>query len=46
MKIRNEDYNWNGLHLRVTVEDDDWFGYGAIIRSGVAIGEGSSAASG
>lgn len=45
-EIRDADYDWKGLHLKVVVGDDVWIGYGAIILSGVTIGEGSIVASG
>ncbi len=45
-EIRNENYDWKGLQLRIVVGDDVWIGYGAIILSGVTIGEGSIVASG
>ena len=40
-QIRDKDYNWKGLHEKVIIEDDVWIGYGAIILSGVTIGQGS-----
>jgi len=46
MQIRDLDYDWKGLDLKVVVEDDVWIGYGAIILSGVRIGEGAVVASG
>lgn len=45
-EIRDEDYDWKGLGLKVVVGDDVWIGYGAVILSGVTIGEGSIVASG
>ena len=45
-EIRDDDYDWKGLGLKVTVGDDVWIGYGATILSGVMIGEGSIVASG
>ena len=45
-EIRDEDYDWKGLGLKVIVGDDVWIGYGAVILSGVSIGEGSIVASG
>jgi chloramphenicol O-acetyltransferase type B len=45
-EIRDDDYDWKGLGLKVVVEDDVWIGYGAIILSGVTLGEGSIVASG
>lgn len=45
-QIRNPDYDWKGQDTKVTVGDDVWIGYGAIILSGVTIGEGSVIAAG
>jgi chloramphenicol O-acetyltransferase type B len=45
-QIRDDDYNWKGLGIKVVVGDDVWIGYGAVILSGVTIGEGSIVASG
>lgn len=45
-QIRDSDYDWKGVGLKVTVKDDVWIGYGAIIMSGVTIGEGAIVASG
>jgi acetyltransferase-like isoleucine patch superfamily enzyme len=45
-EIRDEDYDWKGLGLKVVVGDDVWIGYGTVILSGVTIGEGSIIASG
>jgi acetyltransferase-like isoleucine patch superfamily enzyme len=45
-EIRDADYNWKGIGLKVVVEDDVWIGYGAIILSGVTLGEGCIVASG
>ncbi len=45
-QIRDNDYNWKGLNLKVVIEDDVWIGYGSIILSGVRIGQGSIIASG
>jgi len=45
-EIRDDDYDWRGLGLKVVVGDDVWIGYGAIILSGVTLGEGSIVASG
>lgn len=45
-QIRDADYDWKGLDLKVVVGDDVWIGYGAILLSGVEIGEGSVVASG
>lgn len=41
VQIRDKDYNWKGLNLITTIEDDVWVGYGATILGGVKIGEGS-----
>lgn len=45
-QIRDADYNWLGLNSVITIGDDVWVGYGAIILSGVNIGEGSIIAAG
>ena len=45
-QIRDTDYDWKGNDIKVTVGDDVWIGYGAIILSGVTIGEGSVIAAG
>lgn len=45
-EIRDDDYDWKGLGLKVVVEDDVWIGYGAIILSGGTLGEGCIVASG
>jgi acetyltransferase-like isoleucine patch superfamily enzyme len=45
-QIRDPDYDWKGLNLKVIIEDDVWIGYGSIIVSGVRIGQGSIIASG
>lgn len=45
-EIRDDDYDWKGIGLKVVVEDDVWIGYGAIILSGVTLGEGCIVASG
>lgn len=45
-QIRDSDYEWDGKDIKVTVGDDVWIGYGAIILSGVTIGEGSVIAAG
>jgi acetyltransferase-like isoleucine patch superfamily enzyme len=45
-QIRDADYDWKGLGMEVVVGDDVWIGYGAILLSGVEIGEGSIVASG
>jgi acetyltransferase-like isoleucine patch superfamily enzyme len=45
-KIKDADYHWKGIELRVFVEDDVWIGYGCIILSGVKIGKGSIIAAG
>ena len=45
-QIRDPDYDWKGADIKVTVSDDVWIGYGAIILSGVTIGEGSVIAAG
>ncbi len=45
-RISDKDYNWKGLDEKVVIGDDVWVGYGAIILSGVTIGEGSIIAAG
>jgi chloramphenicol O-acetyltransferase type B len=45
-QIRDPDYNWKGLDLKVVIGDDVWIGYGTIIISGVTIGNGSIIAAG
>lgn len=45
-QIRDANYDWKGSDILVTVGDDVWIGYGAIILSGVTVGEGSVIASG
>ena len=45
-QIRDPDYDWKGSDIKVTVGDDVWIGFGAIILSGVTIGEGSVIAAG
>ena len=45
-QIRDFNYNWKGLQSQVTIGNDVWIGYGAIILSGVSIGEGSIVAAG
>ncbi len=44
--IRDPDYTWKGLDEKIIVSDDVWIGYGAIILSGVRIGQGSIIAAG
>lgn len=45
-RIRNAHYAWKGLDSKVVIADDVWIGYGAIVLSGVTIGEGSVIAAG
>jgi chloramphenicol O-acetyltransferase type B len=45
-QIRQPGYDWLGLKERTRVCDDVWIGYGAIILSGVTIGEGAIVAAG
>ena len=45
-QIRDADYNWKGLNNLTTIESDVWIGYGAIVMSGVRIGQGSIIAAG
>ena len=44
--IRDEDYKWKGIDSIITIQDDVWVGYGAIIISGVSIGKGAIIAAG
>lgn len=44
--IRDQKYNWRGLNSIVTIGDDVWVGYGAIILSGVKINNGAIIAAG
>lgn len=44
--IRDKDYNWKGLGLTTTIEDDVWVGYGSTIMQGVTIHQGSIIAAG
>lgn len=46
MQIRDDDYDWKGKHELTVIGDDVWIGYGAIIMSGVHIGNGSIIAAG
>lgn len=45
-QIRDKKYDWKGLNLRITIEEDVWIGVGSIILSGVNIGKGSIIAAG
>jgi acetyltransferase-like isoleucine patch superfamily enzyme len=45
-RIRDADYNWKGMNNLTIIENDVWIGYGAIIMSGVKIGQGSIIAAG
>lgn len=45
-QIRDKDYNWKGLNSCITIEDDVWVGYGAILMSGIKIGRGAIVAAG
>lgn len=40
-QIRDAHYNWKGLDLVTTIENDVWVGYGSTVMGGVTIGEGS-----
>ena len=46
MQIRNNDYDWKGKELLVEMGHDVWIGYGAIVLSGVKIGDGAIIAAG
>jgi len=45
-QVRDADYSWKGLDGQVTIGNDVWIGYGAIILSGVTISDGSIVAAG
>jgi len=45
-QIRDPDYTWKGLDMKVVIGDDVWIGYGTIVLSGVTIGNGSIIAAG
>lgn len=45
-QIRDPDYTWKGLDMKVVIGDDVWIGYGSIVLSGVTIGNGSIIAAG
>lgn len=45
-QIRDKDYNWKGLSQKIIIEDDVWVGYGAILLSGIKVGQGSIIAAG
>ena len=45
-QIRDKNYAWKGLEMKVVIGDDVWIGYGAIILCGVNIGNGSIIAAG
>lgn len=45
-QIRDANYNWKGLTSQVVIGDDVWVGYGAILMSGVSIGNGAIIAAG
>lgn len=45
-RIRDTNYNWKGLQLITTIEDDVWVGYGSIIMQGVNLGKGGIIAAG
>ncbi|WP_205512160.1 acyltransferase [Longitalea arenae] len=40
-QVRDPKYNWKGIGLVTTIEDDVWIGYGSTVMGGVTIGEGS-----
>lgn len=44
--IRDHGYNWKGLGLVTTIQDDVWIGYGATVMQGVTIAEGAIIAAG
>lgn len=45
-QIRDAGYSWKGLQSKVVIGSDVWIGYGAIIISGVSIGDYSIVAAG
>lgn len=45
-QIRDKDYTWKGLNEITYIGDDVWVGYGAIIMSGIRIGNGTIVAAG
>lgn len=45
-QIRDPDYSWKGLHMKIVIGDDVWIGYGSIVLGGVTIGNGSIIAAG
>lgn len=45
-QIRDNDYDWRGRDLAINVGNDVWIGYGAIVLSGVTIGNYSIIAAG
>jgi chloramphenicol O-acetyltransferase type B len=46
INIRSPQYQWKGRGLETRIGDDVWIGLGAIVLSGVSIGEGSVIAAG
>lgn len=46
MQMHDKDYNWKGKDELTVIGDDVWIGYGAIIMSGVRIGNGCIIAAG
>jgi acetyltransferase-like isoleucine patch superfamily enzyme len=44
--IRDIDYDWKGINEKIVIENDVWIGHGAIILTGVTVGEGSIIAAG
>jgi acetyltransferase-like isoleucine patch superfamily enzyme len=44
--IGDPDYNGPGKGLKITIGDDVWIGYGAVVLSGVTIGRGAIVAAG
>jgi chloramphenicol O-acetyltransferase type B len=45
-QIRDKNYNWKGLNMKIIIGNDVWVGYGVIILSGVKVGNGSIIAAG
>jgi chloramphenicol O-acetyltransferase type B len=45
-QIRDKNYDWKGLHDLTRIGSDVWVGYGAVILSGVSVGDGAIIAAG
>lgn len=44
--IGDVKYNYKGKNLKIIIKDDVWIGYGAIIFTGITIGQGAIIAAG